>query len=297
MPHTATRTPVDARPRPATHRPRHGFTLIELLVVISIIALLISILLPALARARMLAQSSSCLSNLRQIGVGVTAYTLDFDGLAPTAQVNDGSGSLRGKYWATLIRELDYYPASSDSIQGNGFMCPSSTDYETANFWDWASSRTSNPGYYRMQGSAGDGSDDLYVSYAVNGTDLAGSGFWWSGSKINWTTEAFPFVSFYENSTPTVRAKRPETCPDNSSLAMAFDGLGYHNLNPAAFQLRHGNLAGPEAELTSNFVHFDGHAKAIKGSELPEPGVNNLWGDPKELTGEFHAVRLSIIDP
>ena len=71
---------------------RAGFTLIELLVVISIIALLIGILLPALASARGVARAASCASNMRQIGVGVYAYALDWEDQLPIAGLSHGVG-------------------------------------------------------------------------------------------------------------------------------------------------------------------------------------------------------------
>ena len=60
-----------------------GFTLIELLVVISIIALLIGILLPALSAARDAARHAACGVNIRQVGIGIAAYSADYDGLIP----------------------------------------------------------------------------------------------------------------------------------------------------------------------------------------------------------------------
>ncbi len=55
-------------------QPGRGFTLIELLVVVAIIALLISILLPSLGRAKEQAKCAKCLSNLKQIGIGMVMY-------------------------------------------------------------------------------------------------------------------------------------------------------------------------------------------------------------------------------
>ncbi len=71
------------RLRAVRRRKPEGFTLIELLVVISIIALLISILLPALRQAREVSRNQQCLSTLHQVGLAVVAYTMDYDGRFP----------------------------------------------------------------------------------------------------------------------------------------------------------------------------------------------------------------------
>lgn len=61
------------------HAKRNAFTLIELLVVIAIIAILAAILFPVFGRARENARKASCLSNLKQIGLGTQQYTQDYD--------------------------------------------------------------------------------------------------------------------------------------------------------------------------------------------------------------------------
>lgn len=61
----------------------HAFTLVELLVVIAIVGLLIALLLPAIQAAREAARRTSCLNNLRQIGLGVTRYCDDHRGNFP----------------------------------------------------------------------------------------------------------------------------------------------------------------------------------------------------------------------
>ena len=67
---------------------RGGFTLVELLVVIGIIALLISILLPALGKAQRQAKRTQCLSNLRQLGTGLMIYANEGKGRYPVQTVN-----------------------------------------------------------------------------------------------------------------------------------------------------------------------------------------------------------------
>src|SRR6201988_4702864 len=68
------------RGRPTRNR---GFTLIELLVVIAIIAILAAILFPVFAQAREKARQASCLSNMKQIGLGMTMYVQDYDETFP----------------------------------------------------------------------------------------------------------------------------------------------------------------------------------------------------------------------
>lgn len=69
---------------------RKGFTLIELLVVIAIIAILAAILFPVFAKAREKARQTSCLSNCKQLGLGLYMYTQDYDEMLPFNFVSDG---------------------------------------------------------------------------------------------------------------------------------------------------------------------------------------------------------------
>ena len=84
---------------------RVGFTLIELLVVITIIAILAAILFPVFAKAREKAKQTSCLSNLRQLGVGELSYIQDNDDLFP------------------ITLTVTYYPGNlSNWIQYDGYV-------------------------------------------------------------------------------------------------------------------------------------------------------------------------------
>lgn len=84
-----------------------GFTLIELLVVISIIALLIAILLPALSAARNSAKLMSCLSNLRQLGVANAIYDTENQGyIVPYARAPEPGEGTTDVYWFETLAEV-----------------------------------------------------------------------------------------------------------------------------------------------------------------------------------------------
>jgi len=101
---------------------RQGFTLIELLVVIAIISILASILFPVFARARENARRASCLSNLKQIGLGMMMYVQDYDERYPQAYYTVDSVTTT---WQDMLQPY----VKSEQI----FICPSSSRTEPLN--------------------------------------------------------------------------------------------------------------------------------------------------------------------
>ncbi|MEM6334639.1 MAG: prepilin-type N-terminal cleavage/methylation domain-containing protein [Planctomycetota bacterium] len=116
---------------PTRQTSRRAFTLIELLVVISIIALLISILLPALSSARRTAQGVACLSNLRQIGVAHALYDVNNKNfIVPVVSYIDGDATRNNYYWFEILAE-EMINAKRDEVTDDrsdfmreNFSCP-----------------------------------------------------------------------------------------------------------------------------------------------------------------------------
>jgi prepilin-type N-terminal cleavage/methylation domain-containing protein/prepilin-type processing-associated H-X9-DG protein len=112
---------------------KRGFTLIELLVVIAVIALLISILLPALGRARESARQLKCSASLRSVGQAVHVYTVDYRFYPPNYVYADGPESMTWR----MEDQLDSNPqpvngyihwsyslVDSGGVPQDAFKCP-----------------------------------------------------------------------------------------------------------------------------------------------------------------------------
>ena len=138
---------VMADPSRTLTRKPVGFTLIELLVVIAIIALLVSILLPSLNKAKDLAKTAVCMSNQRSLTVSTSIYTAEYEGYLPFA-TNDLSGSTSTDrthdVWAQFIDEsggedMRRCPATSNLgfVRASGGFVAHNRDDETQESDKW----------------------------------------------------------------------------------------------------------------------------------------------------------------
>ena len=157
--------------RTAQHPLTTAFSLFELLVVITIIAILVSLLLPVVGNVRRAADETRCLGGLRQVGIGALSFAADNRGSFPmvsmkTSQVPNAAGDYPTRSWYGALKPyLD--DLRSTTVSGNrsidALSCPTFRKTGTAFTWmTWSSGYGANS--YPWQG--GDRSQDNHITYS-----------------------------------------------------------------------------------------------------------------------------------
>ncbi len=220
---------------------RRRFTLIELLVVIAIIAILASMLLPALNRAREKARSVSCISNLKQNGTTLTMYANDNQDTFPQLYVKQSGYQIGSITTSDEIRWYGFLYHNGYSTDLKIPHCPSSvgefpssdkfnTDVQAYSYGmvKWSNSESKS---YRMnfQGSDGKTVSPSNRALAMDSTKTSGSK-WIPISMVEWGVQ-------YEGRTSTTMGAPGTT-----------NGTGY---------MRHGDTG-------VNTAFFDGRAACVK---------------------------------
>ncbi len=232
---------------------RRGFTLIELLVVIAIIAILAAILFPVFAQAREKARQTSCLSNLKQIGLALIMYSQDYDEAFPSviAQQSQDGGCAPNLEWYALGGGWTTL-ANPYIKNGQIFRCPSSESpyWVSGNPEGWCGTPDQNA-VNLLKTTAPTG-----VTYMVRKAYLGAS--WFNGGPITQAAVG----------RPTQNALAEEIVAWHRDRKVGIDqarvpGVDLNNLN-------------------LNAVFVDGHAKLVKGKQwlANSPFKDNGWGLP-----------------